>query len=125
KTEFSCEITVIYAQKKSPYLNKNLKPLWKYLSESFGGKFDWFELIETKNMVLKMDEKMEHELPNGDKMAMTFAGVTENKKLLRIHLEIADLQTKVRVKDGALFFQAGRKHKNGIIILAIKASSGK
>ena len=48
---------------------------------------------------------------------------TKSFQAIRIFLTLDGLETKIKVKDGGLFFQAGRKHGNGVLVLAIEAKS--
>ena len=43
---------------------------------------------------------------------------------VHVKLEMDGLTTTIRVRDGGLFFHAGRKHEDGILVLAIRAKSG-
>lgn len=115
------EITVIEAREGPPYLHESLKPMWELLKRSFGEKFTYYELLHTSSKTASAGEKIETTVPNSDSLTVIFEGVTEEKGLIRLTVEGGELKTKVRLRDGATFFLAGRKLKEGVLVIGIKA----
>ncbi|MBL6974985.1 MAG: hypothetical protein ISR64_04570 [Deltaproteobacteria bacterium] len=117
----SLNIVVIHAKKGPPFLHPDLKPLWATLKKTFGDKFGYYnKLQDTVRQVAKLG-KTSIKMPDGERFAAIYKGITPNKGLLRIALEYGDFRTKVRIHDGGLFFQAGRKHDGGVLVVAIQA----
>ncbi len=58
----------------------------------------------------------------GKTLTLEFRGLA--KGFVKVHLELDGLKTTVDVRDGGLFFQAGRVYKGGILVLAIGAKTG-
>ena len=114
-----CDVQVIHATKGSPYVDPSIRPLSRYLKNSFGSRFTRFRRLEKSNMTLKVDARGTQSLPNSTKLHLTYLGVEDS--LLRLVMEVGGLKTTVKVHDGGLFFQAGRKYKNGMLIVAVRA----
>ena len=60
-------------------------------------------------------------LPDGKTLTLAFKG--QSKGFVKVYVEIDGLKTTVDVRDGGLFFQAGRVFKAGILVLAIGAET--
>jgi len=114
-----CDIQVIHATRGKPFVDEALRPLRRYLKNSFGSRYQRFKQLEKRSLTLSQRERGSLELPNGTKLLLTYLGVEES--LLRLVMEVGGLKTTVKVHDGGLFFQAGRKHKGGMLIVAIRA----
>jgi len=115
-------VTVIHAKKGPPHLHDALKPMWDTLRQSFGDKFSYFDVVDTASRSVEAGNPVEVRLPNGQRFAAIYNGVTPEKGLLRINVEMDDFRTKVRIHDGGVFFQAGRKHEGGILVVAVRAA---
>ncbi|HOU55214.1 MAG TPA: hypothetical protein PLQ97_14925 [Myxococcota bacterium] len=115
-------LTVILARREPPKLHPGLQKMWDTLRRSFGDKFSFFDLAGETSRRLAEGERVETTLPNGDRFAAIFQGVTEDKGLLRIHLEMGEFRTKVRVHDGGVFFQAGRRHGDATVLIGVRAA---
>jgi len=115
-------LTVILAQREPPKLHPGLQKMWDTLRRSFGDRFSHFDLAGETTRVLAEGDRVETTLPNGERFAAIFRGVTEEKGLLRVHLEMGEFRTKVRVHDGGVFFQAGKRHGNATILVGVRAA---
>lgn len=118
----SLTVVVIHAKKGPPFLHPDLKPLQDTLKKTFGDKYGYYDkLKDTTRQVARLG-KTSLDMPDGERFAAIYKGITPNKGLLRIALEYGDFRTKVRIHDGGLFFQAGKKHDGGVLVVAIKAT---
>lgn len=116
------EITVIQAKAGPPYLNPELKPLWSTLKKTFGDKYAHYQKVTARSGTVADGEALSVPLPDGTVFKATYTGVTDKKRLLRVHLAFGEFRTKVRIHDGGVFFQAGRKYEGGTLIIAVSAS---
>lgn len=116
-----CEIQVIHATRGQEFVDPALKPLSRYLRNSFGSRYQSFRQLAQHNMVLAKSERQTQRLPNGTELLLTYLDSDESR--LRLVMEVGGLKTTVRVHDGGLFFQAGRRHQGGMLIVAIRARS--
>lgn len=117
----SLTVTVIHARKGPPFLHEDLKPMWETLKKTFGDKFGYYDKVEHKVRQVAKLGKTVVKMPDGERFAAIYKGITPNKGLLRIALEYGDFRTKVRIHDGGLFFQAGKKYKGGVLVVAVQA----
>ncbi|HOI09630.1 MAG TPA: hypothetical protein PK313_04045 [Myxococcota bacterium] len=116
------EITVIQAKAGPPFLHPELKPLWKTLRKTFGDKFAHYQKVASREGVVESGRAVSVPLPDGTVFEATFSGLTDVKGLLRVHLAFGEFRTKVRIHDGGVFFQAGRKYEGGTLIIAVSAA---
>ncbi len=115
-------VTVIQAKKDPPHLHPALQPLWDTLKKSFGDKFANFERVGETSRVVDSGAPVETTLPNGERFAAIYNGVTPDKGLLRVNVEMGEFRTKVRIHDGGVFFQAGKRFQDGTLIVAVRAA---
>lgn len=115
-------ITVIHAKKGAPFLHPALESIWETLKKTFGERYTSYDQISLTESELSVDEEMEVEMPDKEKFKVQYRGITENKGLLRIAITYGDFQSKVRIVSGGLFFQAGKKYKDGTLIIGIRAT---
>lgn len=105
--------------KVDPKIPENIK---KYLARSFG-RYTSFTLLDSKELVVKLTETGTVTLPDKSFLKLQFREV--QGEFIKLTMEIKDLRTTIRIKNGGLFFQAGHKYKDGIMILAISATTRK
>lgn len=115
----SCEIHVIHAEKGANHIDTQLKSMSRYLTRAFGNRFQSFKQVKKGQYELNLKKSNSTKLPNGTQLKLTNLGT--EKGMLRLAMEISGLKTTIKVRDGGLFFQAGRKYKKGMIIVAIRA----
>lgn len=116
--QVACEIHVIHAQKGKPHMDPKLKSMARYLNNAFA-RYQSFKRINKDAFRLGLQKSDRTKLPNGDHLKLTFLGGEKN--MLRLAMELSGLKTTVKVRDGGLFFQAGHKYKNGMLVVAIRA----
>ncbi|MFT5432375.1 MAG: hypothetical protein ACI9OJ_003074 [Myxococcota bacterium] len=113
------EVQIIHATRGKPFVDPSIEKLSRYLENSFGSRYQRFRRLKNDTMTLGVKERGTQKLPNGTKLLLTYLGAEDS--LLRLVMEVGGMKTTVKVHDGGLFFQAGRKHKNGMLIVAIRA----
>ncbi len=59
-------------------------------------------------------------LPNGSALALRHAGLREGRHALNV--EVGGLRTTVQAAPGSTFFQAGRGHDGGMLVLAFEVA---
>jgi len=118
KLRIKCEIQVIWAKHGKKHIDDDLKPIAHYLRNSFGNRYERFELHSQGGFTLEKRRSGVQKLPNDSRLKLTFLGV--EKALLRLTMEVSGLKTTVKIHDGGLFFQAGRKYRGGMLVVAIR-----
>lgn len=114
-------VTVIHASRSAGGVDKALKDLERYLLKSFA-QYASFKRLDDEQIQVSLGAPGTVALPDGKKLTLDLKGL--GKGFIKVHLSLDGLQTTVNVKDGGLFFQAGRVHKDGILVLAIRGRSG-
>lgn len=118
----SVSVTVIHAKKGPPHLHASLQPMWDTLRQTFGEKFSYYEVLDRSTGVVESGGAVAVNLPNGERFAAIYNGITPEKGLLRVNVEMGEFRTKVRIHDGGVFFQAGAKHDGGTLVVAVRAA---
>ncbi len=116
------DVTVIHATKKQRAADGKLDKLGRYLTKSFK-KYKGFKQLDKTSEKLELGKGGSLTLPNGKELSFRYDGT--KKGFIQLYLEVDGLKTKVRVKDGGTFFQAGRGYKKGMIVLAFDAQTSK
>ena len=114
-----CDIQIIHATRGAEFVDPALRPLARYLEASFGSRYQSFKLLNRSPMTLSRNERSGLQLPNNTELVLTYLG-NENEQL-RLTMEVGSLRTTVKVHDGGLFFQAGRRYQGGMLVVAIRA----
>lgn len=121
KEEVKFRVRVLLASAQGSLIDSNIGPnLRKWLNKSFGGRFTSFRQLENRLLKVKLEETSEVPLPDQTTLKLRFRGV--QGEFVKLTMEIKDLRTTIRIKNGGLFFQAGHRYKNGILVLAISAN---
>ena len=113
-----CEIQVIHATRGTPFVDPSLKSLKRYLTRSFGNRYQSFQQVSSGRLVIRKDQRRTRKLPNSTELGLTYLG--SDASLLRLVMEVSGLKTQVKIHDGGLFFQAGRAYKGGMLVVAIR-----
>ena len=123
--EAHCKVRVILAKGGGGGVDPAIKnPLKRYLTKSFGNRYKSFDLLNTATLDVLRGKRGEVSLPDGTWLRLTYLG--NQGKFIKLSMEMPGVKTLIRIRDGGLFFQAGHKHKGGMMILAISATtSGK
>jgi len=123
--EASFRIRVLLASKQGKWVDPQIPDkLRSYLVKSFGMRYSSFKLLDEK--VLKVPPKEKGEMTLPDKSILKLQYREMEGEFIKLTMEVKDLKTTIRIRDGGLFFQAGYGYQNGMLVLAISAStSGK
>lgn len=113
-------VTVIHAHNAKAGIEPALGGLAKYLVQSFSD-YKGFDKVDAHTATVAVKGSTSMALPDGKTLTLGFRGM--HKGFVKIHLELDGLKTTVDVRNGGLFFQAGRVYKGGILVLAIKAQA--
>jgi len=116
------DVQVIHARRAEGPDDPALKSLSQYLSKSFK-RYKSFKRVDQLTLVSSRGTAATGKLPDKKVLGLTYVGT--EKGFVKVALELDGLKTTVRVRDGGLFFQAGRLYKDGILVLAIEAKTGK
>lgn len=111
------EVRTIYASAEGEDCDEALGGLCGRLERGFGGYSSFQQLAENELRIAGGNSKA-MSLPTGSTVRVSFHGKEEN--FVRLGLAIDDrLNTTLRATPGSTFFQAGLRHREGILILAI------
>ncbi|MFH1531598.1 MAG: hypothetical protein ABIK09_12795 [Pseudomonadota bacterium] len=120
--EAHCKVRVILAKEGAGGLDPAIeRPLKQYLTKSFGARYQGFDLLDTATLDVTRGKRGEIPLPDGTWLRLTYLG--NQGEFIKLSMEMPGVKTLVRIRDGGLFFQAGHKHKGGMMILAISATT--
>lgn len=116
--DLKVEVRTIAASRKGDQVDSALSDIQSTLNVTFAG-YTSFKQLSVSNVSLTQGSAEQVKLPNGTEMTLTFNGYAG--KLVKLGLGIAGkMSTTLRVSSGSTFFQAGMRHGDGILILAIK-----
>ncbi len=113
----SIRVRIIAASKSGGAEDRKLQDINEKL-DSFFADYDTFSEVGAESIRISSKRKGSVKLPDGSDLVVGYSGKSD--PYFKLDLGIADkLNSKLRVKPGATFFQAGLKHGDGILVLAI------
>lgn len=119
--EVKFRVRVLLASKQGNRIDPQIDAsVRKYLERSFGARYSSFRQLDNRVLKVKLDTTGEVALPDQTSLRLKFRDV--QGEFVKLTMEIKDLRTTIRIRDGGLFFQAGHRYKNGMLILAISAT---
>ena len=119
--EVKFRVRVMLASRQGTLIDPQLsESIGKYLKKSFGTRYTSFRQLDNRVVRLRLDETGEVALPDQTSLKLRFRDI--QGEFIKLTMEIKDLRTTIRIKNGGLFFQAGHRYKNGILILAVTAN---
>ena len=111
------KVSVVHATKaKKPHVDPKLKRIRKSLQKAFGG---YTKFVSLQRHELKLNPKATVTLPGGRKAVFAYKGTQKNQVRLNLAIPKSKVNVDLRSPPGRVFYQAGLKHKNGILILAL------
>ena len=119
-TAATFSVTVIHASRSAGGVDKSLQDLERYLVKSFA-KYASFKRLDQRDVPSTAARPGSLKLPDGKVLELALRGV--DKGFIKVHLSLDGLETTINVRDGGLFFQAGRVYQDGILVLAIRGRS--
>ena len=111
-------VTVIHATQGDPEVDPELQTLSETLKGSFKD-YQRFKKLLSRSKKSDKGKATKVKLPDGNTALFTFDGM--DKGFIKVRFELDGFKTQLRVRDGGLFFQAGRVFKAGILVLAVEA----
>jgi len=114
-------ITYVLAAPEPARIDERLEEMATDLKRAFGSRFKRFDDIDHTSARLQKDEASRLDLPGDGELVLTFLGT--DGAYLRVRMEMPSWKGVVRVKDGVRFFQAGRDHEDGTLVIAIRLKS--
>jgi hypothetical protein len=119
--EVKFRVRVMLASRQGTLIDPQLsESIGKYLKKSFGTRYTSFRQLDNRVLRLRLDETGEVPLPDQTTLKLRFRDI--QGEFIKLTMEIKDLRTTIRIKNGGLFFQAGHRYKNGMLILAVTAN---
>ncbi len=116
-------VIVIHAKKSPPFLHEQVKPLWETLRKTFGDRFASYDLVSSTEREVARGGRVEVPMPDGGTFAVVYRGVAQDDRFLKLSIEHGTLKSRVRIRDGGLFFQAGKRWQGGVLIVGVRAST--
>jgi len=121
KQEAKFRVRVLLASSQGEVMDDAIGPhLREWLKKSFGTRYTSFKQLDNRLMKVALNETAEMPLPDQTVLKIRFRDV--QGEFIKLTMEVKDLRTTIRIKNGGLFFQAGHRYKNGILVLAISAN---
>jgi hypothetical protein len=122
--EAKFRVRILLATKQGNRIDPKIsKSVRDYLAKSFGSRYTSFRQLDNRVLRVELNDTGEMVLPDQSSLKLRFR--EQRGDFVRLTMEIKDLRTTIRIRDGGLFFQAGHRYKNGMLILAITAHLGK
>jgi len=115
------EVRVIVARKGPARVDPRLDDAKDYLTRGLGSRFTGFDLLVSQVLELGPKQLGTVEVPGGESIDLTFLGVQEG--YLRFKARFQDLTVRVKLYEGGVFIQAGRKLGDGVLVFLIGARS--
>jgi len=122
--EVKFRVRVLLATKQGNRIDPQIGPNLKtYLKKSFGVRYTSFRLLDNRVLRVKLGKTGEVSLPDQSVLKLKYRELQGD--FVKLTMEMRDLRTTIRIRDGGLFFQAGHRYRNGMLILAISARTMK
>ncbi len=112
------KVSVIQASKEKAPPDPALAKIQADLEEAFAG-YQGFKRLQAEERELVNDAPVQVALPNGESAEFKHTGVDKNVHKLHLTLPKSKVNVDVTAPLKKVFFQAGMKHGNGMLILAM------
>lgn len=113
-------VTVIHASNEGRSVDPALARFEKYFSRSFN-RYSRFDQLKVERAAVPSGADKGFTLADGTRLTLTYEELRNG--FVRVGLKLGSLTTTINVRDGGLFFQAGRAYDGGILVLAIEVRS--
>ena len=120
KQSVSFSVTMIKASRSGAGVDRELRRFSRYFESRFK-RFHSFKHLGVKRAVGANGKAQRIDIPGAGVLTLTNEGIT--KGFTKVRLELGGLRTVVSVRDGGLFFQAGRSLGDGVLLLAIEVKA--
>lgn len=115
-------VTVVHARPSEGGVAPELDKLARYLVKAFPNHKSFVRLsVHDERLAVGAEARLM--LPNKHQLMFKHTGWKDGFAALQ--LEVGGLESTVNVKDGGTFFQAGRAHDGGMIVLAFEVRSAR
>ena len=114
------KVTAVHASPRETPPDPSLGKLSEYLTKSFQ-RYKSFKKLTVIELASKKNKAARGKVPGGKSLKLTY--LKTEGGFVHVTLELDGLKTTIRVRDGGLFFHAGRRYEDGILVLAIQAES--
>lgn len=114
----SLKISVIYATKKPGPKDPALKKIQRSLEKAFGGYKNFRQLAKHK-LSLSLKKTRQIKLPNKQTAGFTYEGTVKKREKIKVSIPKSRVDVTLRAPKRRMFYQAGLRHKDGILILAL------
>ncbi len=118
-TQAVVELDVIHATKDGA-VDRKLARLDKTLRRAFKG-YKGFTRLDGQRVTAAKGVPQRLALLNNIKLEYTFESVGRDGRL-SMRVNVGGMSSTVKVRDGGVFFQAGRGHQGGMIVLAFRVT---
>ncbi len=115
------DVRLIYATKGKPYVDPALRDLARYFGR-FGG-FNSFKAAGRSRLTVRLNQTARVNLPGGRVLKLTYRGTKGG--FVHVSFELPSMKMLVRIRDGGLFFHMGVRHKQGRVVIAIRARTAR
>ena len=103
------------AKRIDPTMGARMK---KSVSTVFGGKYNSFKVLSKSKLKLKKGKKGHLKLPTNQKASVTYRGKKGVHHKIGLAIPKHKIKMSLSARAGKLFYQAGIRHKKGMLILA-------
>lgn len=118
--EVTFKVTIVHASNQGEQVDDSLRRFAGYFGRSFK-RFTRFAQLSSEQATVRRGGNETFKVPDGTQLKLRYEDLRNN--FVRVGLELGGLTTTINVKDGGLFFQAGRGFKGGTLVLAIEVRS--
>jgi hypothetical protein len=116
--EATFQIQVLLARQESGERDRRIPDsLLSYLEGSFGARYRSFAFLDDASVQVSPGKPGAVRMPDGSSLLLTFRET--QGEFLVLDMQLKDLRATVRIRDGGLFFQAGHRYLDGMLIVAI------
>ncbi len=116
--EVSFQVRVILARQETAPRDPGISDtLFEYLEKTFGGRYQSFRKLEQRGLKVLRGKEGRMPLQDGSELTLVYKDL--QGEFVVIDMALRDLKATVRIRDGGLFFQAGHRYQDGVLILAI------
>jgi hypothetical protein len=126
QTEALAKVIILYANNSGKGIDPSIGDMPQLKQPPFSA-YDTYELLERAKVPFSNADWGGHGLPNGGKLAFKLNAVKNKKYDVAAKIDRPGgktlLNANVKAKEGEIFFLAGPKYKEGILVLGIRFSA--
>ncbi len=123
QTEALADVVILYANNSGKGIDPRIGDMPQLKQPPFSA-YDTYELLDRAKVPFSKDKWGGHGLPNGGKLAFKLNEVKEKKYDVAAKIDKASgktlLNANVKAKEGEIFFMAGPKYKDGILVVGVR-----